>query len=214
MRLRGWALTGWIAFGLLLMAALLLYLEGWNEDGVRMVVRATARTSVTLFLLAFTATALRARWPSPFTRWLRSNRRYVGVGFAVSHYLHLAGLITLGLYFPDPFLAEDVDVVTLVGGGLAYAFITAMTLTSFNTTAAWLGAKRWKLLHTVGGYYIWIIFAQSYFFRALENPNYIPLSLAVFAALALRLLHLRRKQQAPEGAARPSVQTASLPGVP
>src|SRR6185295_5963877 len=98
--------------------------------------------------------------------------------FGVSHYVHLAALVALG--FVSPAFAESVSVVTLVGGGLAYVFLTAMVATSFDRTAAMLGPIWWGRLHKVGGYYIWGIFFQSYLPRLLMT--------SVFYAPAVALL--------------------------
>ena len=55
----------------------------------------------------------------------------------------------------------------VVLGGLAYAGIAAMTATSFDRTAAWLGPRRWRRLHVVAGHYVWFIFLASYLPRAI-----------------------------------------------
>lgn len=183
---KGWAITGWIAVGLALSTGIVFALFGWTEEALRLLVRITARWAVVLFMLAFAATSLKKLWPSAFTTWLRRNRRYIGVSFAEAHFVHLAFLIILGVAFPNPFL-RDLQAITVVSGGLAYAFIAAMTITSFDRTAAWLGGKRWKLLHTAGSYYVWVIFAQTYMTRALADPFFVPFALALFVVLGLRL---------------------------
>src|ERR1700724_131893 len=69
--LEGWYL---LCATSLTMAALALWLasmRGFEVDGVRMVVRYTARTSLLFFCLAFSASALHRLWPSSFTRWQR-----------------------------------------------------------------------------------------------------------------------------------------------
>lgn len=38
-------------------------------------------------------------------------------------------------------LAQRVNIITWVGGGLAYVFIAAMTATSFDRTAALIGPR-------------------------------------------------------------------------
>ena len=53
------------------------------------------------------------------------------------------------------------NLATIVLAGTAYLFLAAMTATSFDRTAAWLGARKWRLLHLVGGWYIWISFAVA-----------------------------------------------------
>ena len=161
----------------------LLAVEGIGEDGFRAVIRLTARTSLVLFLLAFSASAAFRARRGPATRWLLANRRYVGVSFAASHAIHLAAIVTLLRVAPD----FQINSATLIAGGLAYVFLAAMTATSFDRSAAWLGARRWRLLHKTGMYYCWFIFFISYAPRALmESPWYAPLVLVLLSALVLR----------------------------
>ena len=181
----GWGLFGAAALGLTAMCLALLAAYGAGEAGVRVVIRATARTSLVLFLGAFTASSLRRLWPSPATRWLRRNRRYLGVSFAYSHLLHLLAIVALLRVADSP---PQIGASTLVGGGIAYAFIAAMTATSFDRTARWLGPLAWRRLHLAGGYYIWLIFSLSYLPRALQSTAYAPLAALLLAALALRVL--------------------------
>jgi len=180
----GWPLVGYSALVVLLLTAAILGVRGVGELGWRSVIRATAQTSLLLFLSAFTAAALARRHPSATTRWLLRNRRYLGVSFAVSHTVHLLAIIALARAAGPAFRA---DPFTVVFGGLAYVFIIAMTATSFDRTAAWLGPRRWQRLHTSGVYYIWFIFALQYGVLATRSPVYLPLAAAVFGALALRV---------------------------
>jgi methionine sulfoxide reductase heme-binding subunit len=191
-RLQGPRLVGWLAAALIGMTALIAALAGTDEAGVRMIIRATARTSLLLFLLAFTASSLRRLAPSPATAWLMRNRRYLGVSFAVSHGLHLLAILLVFWRWPHPFIEQSTGAVTLLGGGLGYVFLLAMTATSTNAAVAWLGARRWRLLHKAGGYYLWGIFALSYVGRAVEEPLYLPPTLALLGALGLRIAAHRR----------------------
>ncbi len=183
---------GLSALALLGMVAAVLLGFGTGEAGVRTVVRATARTSLALFLLAFSASSLRRLRPVPATAWLLRNRRYVGVSFAVSHLYHLAAVLVVARRWPHPFTEQSGTLGTLLGGGLGYVFIAGMAATSFDRSAAWLGARRWRLLHTVGSYYVWLIFALAYVVGALQSPERLPLGLAVLGALAVRLWGKRR----------------------
>lgn len=181
----GWPLVGWSALAIATMVAGLLGHAGTGPDAIRVVIRATARTSVALFTLAFAAAALARRWPSRATHWLLANRRYVGVSFAVSHFAHLLAILALaGLSPGRPVAGAGV----LVSGGIGYALLAAMTLTSFDRTAAWLGPQRWKRLHTAGAYYLWLVFSLSFVPRAVTEPVlYAPFAAALLAALVLRL---------------------------
>jgi len=188
----GWKLVGYSAAVLVALAAALLAIYGTESAGVRVIIRATARISVVLFCAAFAASSLARRWPSPATRWLLLNRRYVGVSFALSHALHLAAILTLLRIDPD----FHISVATAIGGGLAYVFIFAMAATSFDRAAAWLGPVAWRRLHKMGGYYIWVIFFQSYAPRAaIESIWYLPLVFLLVTVLGLRLTssHVRRR---------------------
>ena len=99
----GWRLTGLIAFVLGAMSLVLLASHGGDIEGIRLVIRATARTSLVLFVLAFTAGAMVELAPGGFTRWQRRNRRYLGVSFAVSHLIHLVALVSLARVDPRLF---------------------------------------------------------------------------------------------------------------
>jgi len=181
------------AMGVALLLVVAFLIAGWSEEAVRFVVRWTAKIGVVLFAAAFSASSLRELWRVDATRWLRANRRGLGLSFALVHTTHLAALIALGVNFPDPFVG-GLDPVTLVGGGLAYAFMFAMAATSNDASVRRLGLKRWRRLHTVGGWYIWFIFAQSYVPRAvLEDPELLPLAALTLAVPALRLVRWRRE---------------------
>ena len=186
MKPEGWAVTRWASAALLLMVAMILLAMGWTDASLRLVVRSTARTSLCLFLLAFSASSLCRLWPARPTRWFQRNRRYVGVSFAVSHLLHLSALGSLAMFFPKPFASEQ-NIPAVLGGGLAYLFIAAMALTSSDRAQALLGRYRWRWLHLVGGYFLWLVFAESYLRRALNDLSDLPFAVLVIAALALRV---------------------------
>jgi sulfoxide reductase heme-binding subunit YedZ len=176
---KGWWLVAWTALTVGTIAALVLAVHGSKQQGMHLILRATARTSLVLFLAVFVASPLRAAWPSRATRWLVENRRYLGVSFATSHTIHFAAIIGLTRVSP-----ARPDLVVLLLGGLGYAFILAMAATSFDTTAAWLGPRRWKMLHTCGVYYIWSVFTLT----SLGGVRHDPLSVVSVALLASALL--------------------------
>jgi methionine sulfoxide reductase heme-binding subunit len=176
----------------LALCAGMLELSGTGEDGIRGVIRLTARTSLVLFLLAFTASAAHRLWPGPRTRSLLANRRYLGLSFAVSHGVHLLGILALVRWFPKEFWGHTQGS-TIVVGGIGYVFVALMAATSNDASVAWLGPRRWKLLHTVGAYWIWQIFLISYLLRSPTAPaNLVPLAL-VLGAWWLRLAARRRR---------------------
>jgi hypothetical protein len=186
MSFRGWPIVGWAALAIGAMIAAVVAVAGGGEDGIREVIRATARSSVVLFTAAFIASSVHRRWPGPASRWLLANRRYLGVSFAVSHLAHFLAILALaGWSFSR--MARDAGVVVGILGGGAYLLIIAMTATSFDRTAAWLGPQAWRRLHTVGVYWIWTIFFVSFAPRAFQSALYWPFALVLVAALGVRL---------------------------
>jgi DMSO/TMAO reductase YedYZ heme-binding membrane subunit len=155
-----------------------------GAEEVRATIRVTALTSVVFFCAAFTASALARLRPSPATRWLLSNRRYLGLSFAVSHLAH--GLAIAALQRRTNFLA-DYDLTTLIGGGLGFVLIALLAATSNDAAVRWLGATTWKRLHTIGVYYVWFIFVFTYMGPALASPYHAALTLLLALALALRI---------------------------
>lgn len=182
-----------LAAGVNAMVAIILTMDS-GVEGVRLAVRATARTSLALFLIAFTASSLVWLWPGDTTRWIIRNRRWFGLGFAWSHLLHLIAILWLfGNYagqVPAP------PMTTIVGGGIAYVFIAAMAATSFDGAARWMGAKNWQRLHKTGIWYVWIVFMTSYGKRAVVMPEYIPPVLLLIAAAGLRFAWKRARTPA------------------
>jgi len=189
--LNGWPLVGWTALVVGTMTSAIVADEGFTQGAMHAALRATARTSLVLFLAAFVASSLRATWPSRFADWLSSNRRYLGVSFAVSHAFHLAAIVGLVRLSPEP-----TPVVTIVLGGLGYVFIAAMAATSFDATAAWLGARRWKLLHTTGLYYLWIVFTLTSLGAAHRDPLATIALASLLSAMALRWVRRRAPERA------------------
>lgn len=179
-----WRFMLWGSAALLAMAAWLVLAQP-GVDGVRALIRATARTSLFFFLLAYTASALHTVWPARVTRVLRQHRRQWGLLLVVSHGIHAVGIAALASMAPALFLALS-PVASRVGPGLAYVVLVAMGATSFDRTAAWLGRAGWARLHTWGAHYLWLSFVVANGKRVAAQPVYaLPVALLALA-LALR----------------------------
>lgn len=186
-----WHLLGMIAIILTGAAALVYGLAADDSDGLRGVIRLTARSSLTLFLMTFAASALAQLAPSEPARWLRRNRRQLGLAFALSHGIHLVAIVLLARR--DPLLFWHLtDIGNIVSGGLAYLFIAAMAATSFDRSAAWIGARAWRLLHWTGAHYIWISFVVANGKRIPASGWYLVPVALLGIALALRLIATAR----------------------
>ncbi len=181
----GWSLTGLISIVLIgNVLVTLAILDITEKETVSVLIRSSAKFSFILFMSAFTASSLHHYVKSRFTKWLLVNRRYIGVSFAISHYIHLFMLILMTMHINFN-VFEDRGLFRTAVGATAYAFITLMTLTSFDKTRDLFGSSNWKRIHTIGGYLLWVIFAKSYVFE-MTNPLRI-----AFASIAILVLLLR-----------------------
>ena len=156
---------------------------GFNEEGMRSLVRASARTSFVFFVCAFAGPALEGfRRTLSFGRWARENRPYLLASLAVSHTAHALALAGLAHVTGGESLGQRT-AFDYVGGGLAYVLIYAMAATSFYGRE---GRAR-QMIHAFGMYYVWVVFMNSYGGRALESAPYVPFALVLVAALGARV---------------------------
>ena len=185
----GWRLFAVLTLTLLALSVWIAGMRQFEVEGVRMVIRFTARTSLALFCLAFAAAALARMWPNAWTRWLRRNRRYLGVTFAASHGIHAVAIIAFAVMDPSGYAAAT-SIASYIFAGIGYAFIIAMTATSFDRTAQALGAKAWRRLHLVGGYYLLFQFMVSFGKRIPDMPLYALFLIPLVAVFALRMISM------------------------
>src|SRR5580704_13547654 len=189
---------GWRLFAVLTLtlAALSIWIAGMRQfdvDGVRMVIRFTARTSLLFFCLAFSAAAIAHLWPNAWTRWQRRNRRTLGVSFAASHALHAIAIAGFATVDPIGF-AKATNLASYIFGGIGYTFIVAMAATSFDRSAAWLGPRAWRAMHLVGGYYLLLQFTVSFGRRIPESPLYALALIPLLAVFTLRMVAMASRQ--------------------
>jgi methionine sulfoxide reductase heme-binding subunit len=139
-----------------------IFTYGQSVEASQAITRFTARISLFIFALVFSASSLHKLLRNDFTAELLRNRRGFGVSFAFSHTIHLLALI---IFFR--LSNNEVPKLTLIFGGLAYFLTYAMAVTSNDWSVRKLGAKNWKLLHKIGIFYIWLIFFITYLRRIL-----------------------------------------------
>jgi sulfoxide reductase heme-binding subunit YedZ len=183
----GWRLFAVLTLTLFALSVWIAGMRRFDADGVRMVIRFTARTSLLFFCLAFGAAALARLWPNAWTRWQRRNRRYLGVTFAASHGIHAVAIACFAVMAPALF-AEATNAASYIFGGIGYAFIIAMTATSFDRSAELIGPRAWRILHLSGGYYLWLQFMVSFGKRIPDMPLYALFLIPLLAVMALRLI--------------------------
>lgn len=170
-----------------------IFAYGQTVEASQAMVRFTARISLFIFVLIFSASSLHKLFRSEFTAALLKNRRQFGLSFAYSHTVHLFTII-----FFFKLSGNQAPMLTLIFGGLAYLLMYAMAFTSNDWSVRKLGAKNWKLLHKIGVFYLWFIFFITYLRRVLPSPADAPKPggtktefvigfIIIFALLGLRI---------------------------
>ncbi len=196
--LEGWGLLRTLILVVALWSLATWLIGGMDVAAVRAAIRATARSSLLLFLAAFTASSLHLLWPNDATKWLRRNRRQLGLGFAFSHLVHAGLIIAFWRLDPQAFLIGRTPA-SFIPGGLAYLAIAAMAATSFDRTARAVGPRAWKLIHTIGAWYIFIIFTGAFASRVAANPAYSGFVVLLAAALGVRIMAALQRRRARTG---------------
>ncbi|MGH7155200.1 MAG: hypothetical protein ACREF3_14850 [Acetobacteraceae bacterium] len=181
--------TGWWVLGsfatALVLAALVLSIEGVDERGLDLALQATARLSFFLFLPAYLGSPLTAIFGSVF-RPLKECGRDFGLAFASAHVVHLSlvgGLCVIGAAPP---------AASFIFFGTAAVLTYLIALFSVTDPRRMLPLPVWRLLLMLGMNYIMFAFAVDFLrepviteFRRMVI--YLPFQLLSVAALVLRL---------------------------
>ena len=193
MTLQGWRITTLVTCLIVVGLLFNFGLAGWNAPAITHAIDATGRSSLILFAIAFTASSVVSVWPSSLSRWSLRNRRWIGLSFASSHFIHLGLIISMTVFFPDPFV-RDQSMAQWVFGGLAYGFVLLMALTSTDQAKRWMEIKTWKRLHFVGSHWIWTLFLLTYVKHVKQGPLWFYLPFLVFT---LALIPIRYAKHTP-----------------
>ena len=183
----GWRLFAVLTLVLIVLSIWIAGMRQFEVDGVRMVIRFTARTSLLFFCMAFGAAALARLWPNAWTRWQRRNRRTLGVTFAASHAIHAVAIVCFAMMDPAGY-AASTSAASYIFGGIGYGFIIAMAATSFDRAATAIGPRVWRILHLTGGYYLLFQFMVAFGKRIPDMPLYGLFLIPLLAVMALRLI--------------------------
>ena len=190
-RLKEWQIVKYATVFITTAFTFILLTNGINESSLRIAIRFTTRSSCILFLLAFCASSLRTIATTPFTHWLLQNRRYLGLSMAISHGFHAVAIAGVAILTSEN-MVRDNHLATL-----GYIFIILMSITSFKRPAAILGRRNWRILHTVGMYYLWLSFITAFGEKLTESwLVYSPFIILLILAFILRLLPSKQKNPA------------------
>lgn len=198
------AVNGWPLFRLiaiptsLIMLAGMLRVETWGGPAVSSLIQLSVRFAVPWLFLAFAASSLQILFPGPLSLWLARNRKYLGLAFAAGMALQALFILWLVLVHTDYYIDEVYVLRDAIEGVIGYAFLAAMTVTSFMPVRKRMTPGQWKLLHKSGMYFLWAYAFSTYWWSLYYYPNpVVPDYLFYWAGLtawALRVAAWSRKQ--------------------
>lgn len=145
------------------VAALAVYSQGWNIDGLQFTTRYSGRLSLFIFSFIF---LLHPNRKSSLTAVLSEN---YFLAFAVAHGIHLIELLSFVT------LSGTLLVPYRVAGGfLAYLLIFLMPILKSRKDAGKLSEVRFNNIGFVYIFYVWFIFFMTYIARisgSFSNPG-------------------------------------------
>jgi hypothetical protein len=193
----GWTLVEVVTLALVAAIAAVLWQLGVTEAGAHAVVRLTARSSAVLFALALAAPGLPRLLRSG--RWIASRERYLLAALVVSHALHALAIVAHRSLAVAP---RPEPWFVLVGGGLGYAMIGLLAVTSFGVPAS-AAPRALRTLRAAAWAIVWLVFAAAYTLRVLfESAAFLPLALMLYGALAVRIAAAYSARSAAAGSTR------------
>ena len=161
-----------------------------DEMTIRVAIRATARISFVLFLGAFLGNAFSSLVPAATTRWLKANKNRFTLGFAASHTVHLAFIITLVVAVGREHAFKGTMVVPFTTG---FLFIYALAAGVLFRSRPFLSSHLEALAH----YYLMALFTVSFRRHAIARPLlYTPFVLIAITALGVRIAAAIRSRKA------------------
>src|SRR5687768_13435596 len=143
-----------VAIAVMCLALVLGY--GGGPAAAHAVVRWTARTSLVLFTLAYVSRPLVQLRPTRTWRDVLAYREWLGLGFAVSHGFHFAGIVAIA--WPDPGAFIRAQNPTIVVAAFTFLLIGAMAITSIEKLKKKMLPVTWKRLHRTGMHFSWLSF--------------------------------------------------------
>jgi DMSO/TMAO reductase YedYZ heme-binding membrane subunit len=166
---------------------MLVYLQaaGYSAESLIYLLRLTARLAFIAFFVVFIARPLRDLVKTDLTRKILANRRQIGLVTGTLMCVHL-GLIAYR-FGSSPEINLEASAIF---GGIAYAMIIVMIITSFDAMVRALGPANWRRLHKAGIYIVAIPFVSTLLPGTREQlfeTGYIGFTLLIAVAMFIRL---------------------------
>ena len=165
--------------------AIYFFIIASSDESARLWTRYSAHLSFLYLITAYSVSIFKDTFNHDAINNLVINRRYFGLSFSISHSVHLVALIYF-FYTSN----ENPGIVSIIGGGLGYLLMYAMTLTSTDAMVKRIGIKNWKMLHTIGINYLVIIFFYTFFGSMVGTSLYSIYTVYVLAIIIIWTLKI------------------------
>jgi len=169
-----------------------------SARGVSSMIELAVRCAVPLLFVTFAASSVNVLFPGAFGRWLLRNRKYIGLSFAAAMAWQLFFILLMVTRHTEYYVEQVYALSDVIEGVGGYLLLIAMVLTSFRFGRSRLSAKQWKLLHTVGIYWLWTYAWITYWWALFYNNQPVVLDYvyywAGFLAWGLRMVAWTRQR--------------------
>ena len=173
--LKSKVINGWNLFwAITLPISLAVILKMSSVDlstarGVSSMIEIAVRCAVPLLYTTFAASSVNALFPSDFGRWILRNRKFLGLAFAAAMAWQLTFILWMVTLHADHYVNKIYALSDVIEGIGGYTLLIAMTITSFKFGRSRLTLKQWRILHTVGIYWLWTYAFVTYWWYLFYN---------------------------------------------
>lgn len=169
-----------------LTAAVVLYLQGFNEHGLGAALFVTGRLAFLAFWPSYCGAALVIVFGAAFVPLQRRAREF-GLAFAAIIAVHSLLVLWLTLIGAPPGRTIFLEF------GIALGWTVLLTVLSFNNLHQWLGRRGWRAVKFLGMNYIAYVFALDFtrdpFGGGLKHwLEYVPFAVLSIVGPCMRLL--------------------------
>ena len=184
--------------------SMVMFVKMMNTDlssapGVSQMISFSVRWAVPFIYLVVAASAIQKLYPGPMSLWLRRNRKYIGLCFAVAMAWQGLFIFMMSNFYRDYYFEEIYFFRDELEGSTGYIFLVAMVLTTFQFTRNQMSPAQWRLVHLSGMYFLWAYPFSVYWWSLhyYEHPQAIDYVFywAGFLAFGLRIAAWGKKCQ-------------------
>ncbi|MGH9794369.1 MAG: hypothetical protein ACRD5G_06330 [Candidatus Acidiferrales bacterium] len=171
----------------------------WDEATIEVLVRGTARLSVTLFLVWLLRQGW-LRWRGGLDTRAARRQRNLFVIFAGVHVVHLAFVLLLAQVTQgESIRARGGWLLVTLTGGVIYLAIVVMALAHLGWIPGAARIRASRGAEIAATTLVWVAFMQAYTGRVLISAWYAPVPILLTIGILVFLLqHLRSSARAPQ----------------